>query len=420
MYAVLDLAKDVDKYPEPNYSKNIEDVYIDFARSYIKHTGSLEWLNEASCRLYAQTELSKQLPSWVPNWMIPGRNGIIFKNHDGLEDWYYSSRLYNIFSRNLIIDERGLAEISREIELSKADDHRWGSHHTDEEEDFNPAPSHLPIIRPPGIRCDTISKVATTNILSMSYRQIMAFIGNNLDGNHPTGLPLFKVLYRTSLMGIYPVNRGVGSLDPIVESNLTCDLAKGFLLQVMLDYGYLREILPIDSGLVVHGSFGRAGIEAYEFAYPGYDIDFRFLDLNLKSGLAKNIPEFATFRSFRAARAADKPLEKGLYWFLIDHFRQRVRDQVADVKLFITKYGYIGLATNPNIKEGDIFTVLYGGKTPFILRQTESSKYQNGPEHMLMSDAYVYGLMEGEAVKHQDGWMRDDPEEPAFRYFTIV
>jgi hypothetical protein len=43
-------------------------------------------------------------------------------------------------------------------------------------------------------------------------------------------------------------------------------------------------------------------------------------------------------------------------------------------------------------QEGDIVAVLYGGRTPFILRP----KSEKNTEYLLVGPAYVHGFMDGE------------------------
>jgi Heterokaryon incompatibility protein (HET) len=61
-------------------------------------------------------------------------------------------------------------------------------------------------------------------------------------------------------------------------------------------------------------------------------------------------------------------------------------------RMFKTERNYIGTGSR-HLQEGDLVCVLYGGQTPFILRPQEPNYYQ------LISDCYVHGLMEGEALK---------------------
>jgi hypothetical protein len=58
---------------------------------------------------------------------------------------------------------------------------------------------------------------------------------------------------------------------------------------------------------------------------------------------------------------------------------------------FTTKKGYMGIG--PNVLEiGDIVCVLFGGDVPYILRPKDGY-------YQLVGDAYVHGIMEGEAIE---------------------
>jgi hypothetical protein len=65
---------------------------------------------------------------------------------------------------------------------------------------------------------------------------------------------------------------------------------------------------------------------------------------------------------------------------------------------FITKTGYIGIGP-PNTQSGDQVWVLYGGQVPFILRRSNLCSIKTESRGMqLIGDAYVHGIMDGEAV----------------------
>ena len=82
-----------------------------------------------------------------------------------------------------------------------------------------------------------------------------------------------------------------------------------------------------------------------------------------------------------------------------------VRKKGRNRALFSTEKGYIGLGP-PHCRPGDIVCILFGGEVPFVLRPVEG-RYQ------LVGDAYVHGIMEGEALRPHDS---DGPNA----YFEIV
>ncbi|PSN58660.1 hypothetical protein BS50DRAFT_510017 [Corynespora cassiicola Philippines] len=59
---------------------------------------------------------------------------------------------------------------------------------------------------------------------------------------------------------------------------------------------------------------------------------------------------------------------------------------------FVTEKGHLGLSSQ-YIKPGDLVAVVGGAQVPFILRKRNSEKYE------IIGEAYVDGIMNGEAVK---------------------
>lgn len=447
MYAILSLSKDGDKYLAPAYEATVAQVYTQYAIKYIRQTRTLEWLNEASCRKHEAPEIAEEdthWPSWVPNWKAPPRNEIVLRNYGEIADWYYASGMYDVFGGNPVI-EAGKQDEAEEpdkkgLEGAQASSEARATTEDKEQEVTDEVASkfidrYRSIIRPLAILCDTISNFESKPFSEMDYSEIMNFVrlgkARGTWEYYPNQLPLFNVLYRTSLMGIYPVNLGFGSIFPITESAFTTELAQGFLLQVACDFGYLLEIPPDISGLSLEGGFGQANVARYVWKTPMTNFDFRFWDedtmrtvkgepetSNFFTTPPDNYREFATFQSFVAARRNDDEVERYTnYWFLIHNWRTRVRDATKGRTLFRTKSGLIGLATNSCLKNSDWVTVLYGGKTPFILRQVSSLR--DGTFHELVTDAYIYGLMEGEAVLRASRRKPDDKNESALVQLTI-
>ncbi|EMC96421.1 hypothetical protein BAUCODRAFT_474459 [Baudoinia panamericana UAMH 10762] len=65
-------------------------------------------------------------------------------------------------------------------------------------------------------------------------------------------------------------------------------------------------------------------------------------------------------------------------------------------KAFVTGKGYIGLGPR-FLKPGDVVAVLYGLEVPAILRPVDS-------HYLFLGEAYVYGIMDGEAVENREAW----------------
>lgn len=74
-------------------------------------------------------------------------------------------------------------------------------------------------------------------------------------------------------------------------------------------------------------------------------------------------------------------------------FNDLVHVSCSGTRIMRTKRGFIGTVPR-GTKKGDVVCVLYGGQTPFILRPSESRPGM----YRLIGDAYVHGLMQGEAL----------------------
>ncbi|KAK3395040.1 heterokaryon incompatibility protein-domain-containing protein [Podospora didyma] len=417
MYALLSLAEDADRYPAPDYRASVSfaEVYTEYARIHIRSTGCLDMLNEAASRLYDVDLNDQRMPSWVPDWRVKRRHEMLRRNTKGVVDFYHASRLYRIgLGNEAIPGTDGDDRIPPEIAV----------------------PQHMPIIRPLGVKCDQITKVAQLPLLDMSYASIVEFMGRGVgDGaHHPTGLPIFNVLFRTSLLGLSPTTH-----KQLTTTEFVNTFGEGFLLQVALDFGFLRKIAfqDIQPGGAADSGFGLMKFEEYRLSHPGLGmlgLDFDFLPDPQDKGEArekyieeKDYKKFASFRAFMKATVESIRSNQMGAWgcgFQMDQWRKLVRDSVEGRTLFVTRFGYIGLATNASIKPGDSVAVLYGGKTPFILRSagstTPSDETDAKERHRLVSDAYIEGLMQGEAIEREDCWMRDHPDEPALREFCII
>jgi len=60
----------------------------------------------------------------------------------------------------------------------------------------------------------------------------------------------------------------------------------------------------------------------------------------------------------------------------------------------VTQKGYIGYA-DQHCRPGHVVSILGGGHTPFVLAPTLSGEGE--PRHRVIGDAYIYGIMQGEA-----------------------
>ncbi|KAF1829547.1 hypothetical protein BDW02DRAFT_509686, partial [Decorospora gaudefroyi] len=74
---------------------------------------------------------------------------------------------------------------------------------------------------------------------------------------------------------------------------------------------------------------------------------------------------------------------------------------VPNHAFFITKNGYMGMGP-PHVQAGDQVWVLYGGHVPFVMRRALANPSGADSDYHgldLVGDAYVHGVMDGEAVR---------------------
>lgn len=87
------------------------------------------------------------------------------------------------------------------------------------------------------------------------------------------------------------------------------------------------------------------------------------------------------------------------------HARQKDRFRHVNRRLFKTRKGMLGLGRS-GLQKGDIVTILWGGRTPIILRRRDSV----GEGYYSRGDAYIDGLMYGK-------FLDTNPSEKTFRIY---
>lgn len=85
----------------------------------------------------------------------------------------------------------------------------------------------------------------------------------------------------------------------------------------------------------------------------------------------------------------------GTYMDIMAKFQEKGRPQFGQI--FLTDMGYVGYLYK-SIAIGDTVHVLFGGNPPFILREAHRKDKSQGRYHAINGAAYVFGLMDGEAL----------------------
>jgi hypothetical protein len=79
-------------------------------------------------------------------------------------------------------------------------------------------------------------------------------------------------------------------------------------------------------------------------------------------------------------------------------------------RLFISDRRHLGLAPL-SIREGDLICILYGSKTPCVLRPLEEQKKVGKEEYQVVSQCYLNGWMYGENPGSEVPWWEEEPQE---------
>ena len=88
IYSLLGLANDIDQTLTPDYSKSVNDVYLDYAYHLVQTGNAMEMLIHAGvAQDRERTEVASSLPSWVPDWSQKGSDCLtvdpeLYQAHD--------------------------------------------------------------------------------------------------------------------------------------------------------------------------------------------------------------------------------------------------------------------------------------------------------------------------------------------------
>jgi Heterokaryon incompatibility protein (HET) len=88
-------------------------------------------------------------------------------------------------------------------------------------------------------------------------------------------------------------------------------------------------------------------------------------------------------------------------------YMRRVRSVVWNRSLFLTKSGRVGLGPS-NVQVGDAIAILFGCSVPVVLRPTQREPKQAESHYRIVGQAYVHGIMNGEALPFEfenDNWV---------------
>jgi hypothetical protein len=103
-----------------------------------------------------------------------------------------------------------------------------------------------------------------------------------------------------------------------------------------------------------------------------------------------NLLEKYSFPDFGTDREETQDRGLGLGETDSEHIFARIGFACADCRFYVTSGGYFGLGP-PVTSPGDIISVFFGGRTPFLIRPQDDS-------FEIVAETYLQGLMNGEAL----------------------
>ncbi|CAN9214695.1 unnamed protein product [Alternaria alternata] len=364
VYAFVGLSSEQETRPlAVNYQLSVREVFSDVTRHLLD---SLQSLKIFSLKKYpVDGEPTLELPSWVPDFTV--QNPV---------------RLIN--EHRTFAASKGLGWID---------------------------PLYLPDskLQLRGFKLEKIASVgvafkwAAISELSLLVQKV----------NSPEGQTRFETFWRTILLDIFeektPASMACGSsfLELFEMTVLYRQLFAAFSLQYAEHITELRDKAQTSSGAsvelreVVDFEQARMQLGATYTAFQ------RMMGRWIETDGIVFPPEFVDFEYRRAAsrdKTEDDLVIKKFYNELaerVDQAKDRTKDDVdfqisataTGRSLFVTETGYLGMG--PIVVEvGDEMWIFPGADIPLILRPSASS----GEEFRLVGEAYVHGIMQGEAV----------------------
>lgn len=345
-----------------DYRKTVEEVYLDFARQQILHAtplGELYLLRFAG--INATDDRNRALPSWVPDW----------RTHDA--NAYHLPNIY-----------RASGEI-----------HASGSVSTE-----------YKCLSLAGVAFDTIQEIE----LEPTHVNASCFGFELLDGYsglYPTGCSPFHALVRArvddkmrNLKTVWRIGRQHSKeLSHLLLGALYCLLAERRIGRKKIKASY--DIYPFERAQLI-GELQRKKDIPEELglgsAFP-WSFDVHTTCSNSEHAWRDDFNEDLSYA------AGEKGYED-------DGWHGQARRYRKLRRLFRTSKGYFG--TGPqNVRQGDLVCIILGGKTPYLLRKRDG---KDGG-YILIDEAFVHGIMDGEVIVDKGLNSVDHPEIKAFNIY---
>jgi hypothetical protein len=328
---------------EPDYTLSTQDVFIGLASTWITQYSNLETLRLAGIAMKKASIIISGLPSWVTDWvaLTTGSQSLL-----GLGDAQVSSNLpvkFRISTDRTTLWAQGIVCDNIISLLPKMVE--------DEEEDFGEA--------------------FRVNLWSMILHP---------DGiSHPTGMSRFQAAFSLTLHTALAYTK----LHD-VDSNLKLYVIH-FLFLLATAEKYYEYIAEFEIDISIQNQMEAMRTELSPLEHHS----LLFLRMSVLS------------IHFRGFLSMDDICKEDLESFLsethpicVNNMNIRSFEKNRNHTPFHTASGYVGMAPYC-VMPGDLVCVLYGFKSPIILRR-ESNRY------IVVSECIVVGLMEGEIIAAVD------------------
>ncbi|KAL2061112.1 hypothetical protein VTL71DRAFT_7385 [Oculimacula yallundae] len=339
---------------EIDYNRPIAEVYGEVVHSALTHKTCLFLVSLAGVGI-PSTIPSLDLPSWVPDFRADSeRNGF---------SWFLRRGTFaelTRFSASAELPAKG--EVDDSLRILKAD----------------------------SIVAGTVTKISKPGVRDIECWRELA-MGNRNDVLHPTGIPMWQVLFRTTIGDFSGYGFGRTEFKDDMEALEFYQLATGFLYMGWMESPQWETDLA--------DIYRRQGL----------------FDITPQDRLDDFVVAFAAWRKDLPTRSTSQAesleaftgsvgSESKLWW--PDNFPrgmgaqtwQKLFERQAPIcrhkTFFVTKENYIGLGPT-GMQQGDQICVLLGCQITLVIRRVER-------HYLIVGACYVYGMMKGEVVKSME------------------
>lgn len=350
-----------------DYTASISDVYAGATVLAIRESGNLGMLSLVESR---PCLTAPDLPSWVPDYsQKAGILPLIPWPRDALTNW--SSNRWNA--------SRGLAfgpQFNKDENLSRK----------------------LPV---QGFRLDVIEDLGPTyQQIDREYKWVdllQVLLHGYIQGQVPGRPSYYEGFWRTLIKNSFR-HQPAGNEAEEAFAALVVDRIQGLCAQV---HG-LKESIQI-----LHANKGDL-IEMQEQTNELHELEPLFGRIQkLIQKLSERVPQISAwakaFEHYEGDNQNSPVTLEGSNNDGMNNDEYRSACMLRDIessfwaaysgrRLFRTKTGFFGIS-NQVLQEGDSVWILAGAETPFVLRN------ESGNEWMIVGEAYVHGVMEGEATE---------------------